>query len=88
METMESDAPRDALWLLGGFVAVGLGLFLFGTENGRQVRRQILYWTEEAQRRLADVQEVLEVTRQLCEGELPGESRDSSSQHLRVAQGG
>ncbi len=88
METMESDAPGDALWLLAGVVAVGLGLFLFGTEDGRQVRRQILCWTEEAQRRVADVQEVLEVTRQLCEGELPGESGDSSSHRLRVAGGG
>ena len=85
---MESDDPRDALWFLAGIVAVGLGTaFLFGTQDGRKVRRQLLSWTEEAQRRLADVQDVLEVTRQLCEGELPGETRDALPQPLRVVKG-
>lgn len=88
MGTMESDAPQDAIWLLAGVVAVGLGVFLFGTEDGRKIRRQILSWTEEAQGRLADVQELLAVTRQLCEGELPDESRDSSAHRLRAVPGG
>lgn len=88
MGTVESDAPQDAIWLLACVAAVGLGVFLFGTEDGRKIRRQLLSWTEEAQRRLADVQELLAVTRQLCEGELPDESRDSSAHRLRAVQGG
>ena len=88
MQTIESDDPRNTLWFLAGVVAVGLGAaFLFGAEDGRKVRRQLLTWTEEAQRRLADIQEVLEVTRQLCEGELPGEPRDALPQPLRVVKG-
>lgn len=81
------DDPRDTLWFLAGAVAVGLGaVFLFGTEDGRKVRRQLLSWTEEAQRRLADIQEALEVTRQLCEGQLPGEPRELP-QRMRVVGG-
>jgi hypothetical protein len=89
MEMIESDDPRDTLWFLAGVAAVGLGAaFLFGTQEGRKVRRQLLSWTEEAQRRLADIQEVLEVTRQLCEGELPGEARDLPQQRMRVVTRG
>ena len=86
---METDDQRDTLWFVAGVVAVGLGAaFLFRTEEGDKVRRQLLSWTEEAQRRLADIQEVLEVTRQLCEGELPGEARDLPPQRMRVVKGG
>ena len=86
---METNDPRDSLWFLAGVVAVGLGAaFLFGTQDGRKVRRQLLSWTEEAQHRLADIQEVLEVAHQLCEGELPGETRDALPQPLRVVKGG
>ena len=86
---MESDDPRDTLWFLAGIVVVGLGAaFLFGTQDGRKVRRQLLSWTEEAQRRLADIQDVLEVTRQLCEGEPPGEPRDLPQQRMRAVKGG
>ncbi len=68
METrMETNDPRDSVWFLAGVLVAGLGaVFLFGTQDGRRVRRQLLAWTEEAQRRVADVQEVREVARQLC----------------------
>jgi len=86
---METDDPRETLWFLAGVVAVGLGAaFLFRTEEGDKVRRQLLSWTAEAQRRLADIQEALEVAHQLCEGELPGDARDALPQPLRVVQGG
>ena len=86
---MQSDDPRDTLWFLAGVVAVGLGaVFLFRTEEGDKVRRQLLFWTQEAQRRLSDIQEALEVTRQLCEGELPGEPRNLPAQRMRVVKGG
>jgi hypothetical protein len=86
---MQSDDPRETLWFLAGVVAVGLGAaFLFRTEEGDKVRRQLLSWTEEAQRRLADVQEVLDVAHQLCEGNLPGEARHLPPQRLRVVKGG
>lgn len=89
MQSVESDNPQNTLWFLAGIVAVGLGAaFLFGTQDGRQVRRQLLHWTEEAQRRLADIQDVLEVAHQLCEGELPGEAPAVSPQRLRVVKGG
>ena len=85
----ETDDPRETLWFLAGVVAVGLGAaFLFRTEEGDKIRRQLLSWTEEAQRRLADLQEALEVTRQLCQGELPGEPRDLPLQRMRVVKGG
>jgi len=89
MQTMQTDNPRDTLWFLAGVVAVGLGaVFLFGTQDGRKVRRQLLSWTEQAQRRLADIQEVLEVAHELCEGELPGEARDFPPPRMRVVKSG
>jgi len=86
------DDSGDTLWFLAGAVAVGLGaVFLFGTKDGRKVRRQLLHWTEEAQRRLTDLQEVLEIAHQLCEGEVPGglsgEPRELP-QRMRVVGGG
>ena len=88
METMASDDPRESLWFLAGVVVVGVGAaYLFGTQEGGKVRRQILSWTEEAQRRLADAQEVLEMTRRLCEGELPDAARDADNRRLRVVKG-
>ncbi len=85
---MERDNPRDPLWLLAGAMVLGIGaVFLFGTQEGRRVRRQIASWTEEAQQRLAKIQQVLEATRQLCEGELPGDARDSPIGRLRVVRG-
>lgn len=89
MDTMEREAPQESLWFLAGVIAVGLGaVFFFGTQEGRQVRRQLLSWTEEAQRRVADIQDVLEVTRQLCAGEPPAELRDLPPQRIRAVQGG
>ena len=84
---METNDPRDSVWFLAGVLVAGLGaVFLFGTQDGRRVRRQLLAWTEEAQRRIADVQEVLEVARQLCEGELPDATHDAPSRPLRVVK--
>ena len=89
IERMGSDDPREALWFLAGAVAIGLGAaYLYGTQDGRRVRRQILWWAEEAQRRLAEIQDVLEMTRQLCEGELPGDLLDAPGQRMRVVKGG
>jgi hypothetical protein len=88
METsIETNDPRNSVWFLAGVLVAGVGaLFLFSTEDGRKVRRQLLSWTEEAQRRLTDLQEALEVARQLCEGELPDATDDAPRRPLRVVK--
>jgi hypothetical protein len=73
----ERDDSAETLWFLAGMVAIGVGAaFLFGTEGGRKARRQLLSLADEAQQRLAEVQQVVEVARQLFEGNLPGEAAE------------
>jgi hypothetical protein len=56
-------------------LALGAGAaFLFGTEDGRRVRRQLLVWADDLQRRLAEAQEILETARELFQGDQPGQA--------------
>lgn len=86
---MGRDELRESLWLLAGVAVIGVGAaFLFGTRKGRTVLRRVHDWAGEGQKRLAEVQELLERSERLFERgrELLDETRDVASQGRRIVR--
>jgi hypothetical protein len=85
MQKNTRDDSTETLLFVAGVLVVGIGAaFLFGTEEGRRVRRQLLHWADEAQQRLGEAQQILEAAQQLFEGNQPG---DAAAERLRIVGG-
>jgi len=86
---MESDDLRRSVYFLTGMAIVGAAYF-FGARKSHTALERIRCWVQQEQKRLADIQEVLEKSKQLFERgrELFEDSRNVASQGWRIVRTG